>query len=175
MKFKENFLKIDQGVFVFSLTVGILFIILDAFIGTYVYREGTLVHQLINPSPFEIYFRGMIFFTYVVFGFIVSKIVMKVKLSEENFKILNSELNQKNKNLMEQTRLANLATEELEKEMSKTKEEIRKKENYFQHIEQLNKFMVDRELKMIELKKEINTLLKELDRQPQYNVKVESI
>lgn len=37
-----------------------------------------------------------------------------------------------------------------------------------QEIEALNKFMTDRELKMVELKQEVDTLLKEIGRKPKY-------
>lgn len=48
----------------------------------------------------------------------------------------------------------------------KENEEILKKKN--RELKQMNDIMIDRELKMIELKKEINNLLKELGRDPVY-------
>ena len=36
-------------------------------------------------------------------------------------------------------------------------------------LEEFNKLVVGRELKMVELEKEVNSLLKELGRQPKYN------
>ena len=56
-------------------------------------------------------------------------------------------------------------------ERKKSEEEIRK---YMAELEQFNRLAVDRELKMIELKKEINALLVQLGEEPRYEIAGES-
>jgi PAS domain S-box-containing protein len=52
-------------------------------------------------------------------------------------------------------------------ERKKSEEEIRK---YMAELEQFNRLAVDRELKMIELKREINALLEQLGEEPRYKI-----
>jgi PAS domain S-box-containing protein len=52
-------------------------------------------------------------------------------------------------------------------ERKKSEEEIRK---YMAELEQFNRLAVDRELKMIELKREINALLEQLEEEPRYKI-----
>ena len=173
MKSRISDKRMDQGVFSLAIASGILIIIIDAFIDSVLFSNETFMEQLVNPSWYEIYFRGIIFLTYITFGFITSNIVRRLKVNEIELKDVNAELTKKNKDLSDFNEFKTIKNEELLNEIEKTKAEILKKEKYLRHIEQLNHFMIDRELKMIDLKKEINNLLAELKRQPKYHVNVD--
>ena len=54
------------------------------------------------------------------------------------------------------------------RDITERKRAEEKLEKHTEEIERLNKFMVGRELNMVELKKEINALLKELGRESKY-------
>ncbi|MCK4822340.1 PAS domain S-box protein, partial [bacterium] len=53
----------------------------------------------------------------------------------------------------------------------KQAEEALKRKN--EELERFNRIAVGRELKMVELKKEINSLLKEMEKEPQYKIPAE--
>ena len=55
-------------------------------------------------------------------------------------------------------------------ERKKAEEELKKKN---EDLERFNRIAVGRELKMVELKKEINSLLKEMEKEPQYKIPAE--
>ncbi|MFQ6610228.1 MAG: hypothetical protein ACE5D7_05435 [Fidelibacterota bacterium] len=165
--------RMDHGVFSLAITSALFIIIIDAFVNSVFFSDASFMEQLIYPSGYEIYFRAIIFLTCVTYGFITSNIVMRLKINEKELKDLNAKLAKKNKELLDFNEFKSIKNEELQKEIEKTKAEIRKKEKYLLHIEQLNQFMIDREMKMVDLKKEINHLLKELKREPKYYVNVE--
>ncbi len=174
MNQKQKVSQFDYQVFALSILFGLIFIIIDVNIDTHFFGERNVFDQLFRPSAYEIYFRGTIFLTYVVFGLTVSIIVSKLKFQERQLSEMNTELVLKNNELSIQTKIAQSATENVKREIARTRDEMQKKEKYLSHIEQVNRFMIDREYKMVELKKEINLLLKELGKQPRYHVKVES-
>jgi hypothetical protein len=81
---KRNKLKITPYVLILALLCGVLVVVIDSLLDAFLFGERTFLEQLISPDPFEIYFRGVLFTVFFIFGFITSRAVYKLKLSEEN-------------------------------------------------------------------------------------------
>lgn len=96
---------------------------------------------------------------------------------EEELAFKNRELVEKQNLLLGKTQIAEekrtIAQEEkikAEKAKKIAEEEEAKTKRQAEEIKKLNEFMADRELRMVEFKKEINNLLKELGKESKYNI-----
>ncbi len=84
--------KFNLNIILLSLLFGLLIVLADCFIDAYFFKERTFLEQLFAPNLFEIYVRGLIFIIILVFGFIVSKIIYRLELSENNKSIIIKDL-----------------------------------------------------------------------------------
>jgi hypothetical protein len=103
-------------------------------------------------------------------------IVEKDKV-EEQLAIKNRELIEKQKLLIEKTKIAeeSKTTAQEEKIKAENAREFAEKQEaetrkQAEELKKMNQFMIDREHRMVELKKEINDLLKDLGKEPKYNI-----
>ena len=80
---KRNKLKLDPYILILSLFCGMLIVVLDSLVDAYIFHEGTFLEQLFSPNLFEIYLRVLIFTIFIIFGIITSRIIYKLKLSDE--------------------------------------------------------------------------------------------
>jgi hypothetical protein len=80
---KNSPINIEVKVFLASILLGVMVWLFDCWVDAYIFSEGTFLDQLVNPTLFEIYIRGLLFIVFAGFGIVVAKIVAKLRLSEE--------------------------------------------------------------------------------------------
>ena len=85
-------MKTENRIIVASTLLGLLVWVIDALLDHYIFYEGTFLDLLIFDIPnHEIYIRFVILFTFVIFGIIISKIIIIRKQIEETLR-LHSEM-----------------------------------------------------------------------------------
>jgi light-regulated signal transduction histidine kinase (bacteriophytochrome) len=94
-------LKSSKGLFLISVTAGILSWILNAFFERFVFYESgkTFFDHLINIHHDEFYDRVITFLVFLVFGLIVSGLYEKRHAAEEKQRFLATELQRSNREL----------------------------------------------------------------------------
>jgi hypothetical protein len=73
----------ELKIFSLSIVLGLTIWLMDCWVDAYFFHEGTLRDQILHPELFEIYLRGLILLLCIGFGLVVSKVVVKLRRSEE--------------------------------------------------------------------------------------------
>lgn len=99
----------------FGLAGAVIFWIIDTFIDTYLFGEGSLIQQILHPEPMEIYFRGAIGALFVVFGVLGQRILNQRIRVERLLEEANRELEKK---VLQRTAQVEEATKKLKDELN---------------------------------------------------------
>lgn len=75
-------MKIELNTFLLTLLCIVLIIIFDALVDAHFFHRDNFLEQLLYPSKFELYVRGVNIIIILVFGAVVSRMVYKLKCSE---------------------------------------------------------------------------------------------
>jgi len=79
----KNKIKIHTNILLLSLCCIGLIIVGDSFIDAHYFHQDNFLEQLLNPSIFELYVRAVNIIIVLAFGAIASRIVYKLRCSEE--------------------------------------------------------------------------------------------
>lgn len=77
-----NTKQIDKQIIGLSLLFGFIVTFMDAIVDVHFFDGNTVMDQVLRPEPFEIYIRGLIMAIFLLFGFIASDIITRLKQSE---------------------------------------------------------------------------------------------
>ncbi len=83
----KNPLKASSSVIALSVLLGFLLGVTDIFIDVFVFHKGTVFHQFLRPTAFEVYIRGFMMILSVAFGVVVSRIVVRLEMANEEIKL----------------------------------------------------------------------------------------
>lgn len=124
-----NFLKSNRSanMILLGLAGTAVFWVMDTFIDTYLFREGSLIQQILHPEPMEIYFRGAIGVLFIIFGIIGQRILNQRVTAEQLLEETNRELDEK-----VSQRTAQL--EELNKKLSDELEDRRRNDERINYL-----------------------------------------
>ena len=80
---QDRTIQIEGRIFLLSILLGLMVWLLDCWVDAYVFSEGSLHDQIFHPGIFEIYIRGLILVVFMGFGLVVARVVLRLRLSEE--------------------------------------------------------------------------------------------
>ncbi len=79
-------IRAEHKIVALSIVAGLLLWVLDAFVDTFIFHDKPFLQSLLNLSKREFYFRSFMFFSLLVFGFVISRILAKRREVEERYK-----------------------------------------------------------------------------------------
>jgi PAS domain S-box-containing protein len=81
-------MKSEHKIIALSVAAGLLLWVLDAFVDTFILNQKPFLKSLFNLSKQEIYFRFFMFFSILVFGIVISRLLAERNEVEERYKNL---------------------------------------------------------------------------------------
>jgi len=80
---KDMKINIEWRIFLLSILLGVIVWLFDCWVDAYFFSERSLLEQIFKPEIFELYMRGLILLVFIGFGIVVSKVVLRLRQSEE--------------------------------------------------------------------------------------------
>jgi hypothetical protein len=81
MKFRN--IKIEWRIIFLTILLGLMGWLFDCWVDAYIFSKGSLHDQIFHPEIFELYIRGLIFVVFIGCGLVVARVVLRLRLSEE--------------------------------------------------------------------------------------------
>jgi len=97
-----------------SIIAAVVFWIVDIFIDSYLFKEGTIFEQLLDPNPMEIYFRVAVGSLFIILGIVSQRMQNQMVRIQKELQMANEALEQKVK---ERTKELEEINTELEREL----------------------------------------------------------